>query len=120
MLVASYTFNGGNFLSGLNRRPELDSISVVRGHVGAFPELFLKVPMADVAMAVKAGRGTTAQRLQIRARYEVKRNSPEFWKYLDNEHAKQIAEHPLDSGIIDSSEYLWPAELQMEQKKPVR
>lgn len=102
----------GAFLSGLSRRPELDSLSVVRGRVGALPELFLTIPIGEVKAAVAAARsGNSDARKQLRERYEAKRNTPAFWEFLDREHTKQLKEHPLEAGIIDTREYLWPAKL---------
>ncbi len=106
----------GNFLTGLSRRPELDSMSVVRGHIGLLPELFLTIPMGDIRNVVTAARAGVEQRKQLRTKYEVKRNTPEFWAFLDKEHAKQLEERPLESGIIDSREYLWPVSLRGAEK----
>ena len=109
----------GSFFPSINRRPELDSISVVRGHVGSFPELFLRVPLDGARAAIEAGRGSGADRLAVRKRYEIRRNSPEFWRFLENEHTRALREKPLTSGIIDTSEYLWPIELQ-PPKEPLQ
>lgn len=109
----------GSFLGGMERRPELDSISVVRGHIGAFPELFLEVPAAQAAAAIEMGKTSKAARLQVRAKYEVPRNSAKFWSFLDDEHTRQLAANPLESGVIDTSQYLWPVSLQSDQKEPI-
>lgn len=104
----------GDSLPGLARRPELDSISVVRGHIGAFPQLFIQVPMSDVSAATKAIRGTRDQRIAFRTKYEIKRNTPQFWTFLDATHARQLKDNPLESGIVDTSRYLWPLKVQSD------
>lgn len=104
----------GDAIGSLARLPELDSISVVRGHIGAFPQLFLNIPLEKVGQVVKAARGTREQRMTVRANYEIARNSPEFWAFLDNAHKKQLAEHPLEAGIVDTSRYLWPVSMQKD------
>jgi hypothetical protein len=109
----------GDFLGGVERRPELDSISVVKGHIGAFPELFLEVPIAEAAAAIQSGKTSKQARLAVRAKYEVPRNSPRFWQFIDDEHSRQLANNPLDSGIVDISEYLWPVSLQSTEKEPL-
>lgn len=110
-----------NRIFGANRRtvdaqsvhhPELDSVSIIRGRKGSFPQLFLRVPAADVAGFVTAARGSKSARVELRTRYEVRRNTPAFWQTLDEEHARAIVEDPLHSGIIDTSAYVWPLELQ--------
>jgi hypothetical protein len=102
----------GDFLPGLSRNPAADSISVVRGHIGAFPQLFLRVPMGEVVSAVKAARGGPAQRVTLRTKFEIRRNTAGFWKFVEDTHAQQLKENPLDSGIIDTSRYLWPLAVQ--------
>lgn len=93
-------------------------MSVIRGHIGSLPELFLNIPIGDIAGAVKAARMPDGNaRRQLCAKYEVKRNTPEFWAYLDKEHAKQLKERPYESGIIDSREYLWPSNLLRGEKQ---
>ncbi|MFO0671652.1 MAG: fatty acid cis/trans isomerase [Polyangiaceae bacterium] len=91
---------------------ELDSVSVIKGRAGAFPQLFLRVPMAEVASFVSAARGSKAERVALRTRYEVKRNTAAFWSTLDEEHARALVAEPLHSGVIDTSAYVWPLELQ--------
>lgn len=93
-------------------RPELDSVSVIRGRRGGFPQLFLTVPMAQLAAFVAAANGAPAERAALRTKYEIARNSPAFWATLDEEHERAIKDEPLHAGIIDTSAYVWPLELQ--------
>jgi hypothetical protein len=104
----------GDSLSGMTRRPELDSISVTRGHVGAFPQLFLRVPVDQVAATVRLARGGPDQRRTIRAKFEIKRNSHDFWRFLDDAHDSMMKADPIGAGIIDTSRYLWPREHQAD------
>jgi hypothetical protein len=104
----------GDALPGLSRRPELDSISVVRGHIGAFPQLFLRVPFEDVGRAVRAGRGSREDRVAVRTKYEIRRNTAAFWSFLDGVHTRQLAANPLEAGIVDTSRYLWPLSVQSD------
>lgn len=102
----------GDSLPGLSRRPEMDSIGVVRGHIGAFPQLFIEVPIGEVGEALKAVKAGHDQRVAFRRRYEIRRSSNQFWSFLDREHARRLEAAPLDAGIIDTSRYLWPLALQ--------
>jgi hypothetical protein len=118
-LLANRIFNQnsrlvGDFLPGLSRLPEADSISVVGGHIGAFPQLFLKIPLDQVSSWVKAIRSASDDRQTIRAKFEIKRNTNAFWTFLDEVHKARLAEDPLDSGIVDTSRYLWPLAVQAE------
>jgi hypothetical protein len=102
----------GNFLPGLVREPDADSISVVKGHIGAFPQLFLHVPIDQVPVWIKAARSSPKDHAAIRKKFEVVRNTAAFWTFLEQEHANRIKDNPLESGIVDSSRYLWPAAVQ--------
>lgn len=102
----------GNFLPGLNRRPDDDSLSVVRGHIGAFPQLFLRVPREELSRSVAAMRKSERDRAAVRTKFEIRRNTAAFWTFLDEAHTRQLAERPLESGIIDTSRYLWPLAVQ--------
>jgi hypothetical protein len=102
----------GNFLPALNRRPEEDSFSVVRGEVGSFPELFLRVPAGDVPGFVAAARGSAEDRLRIFAKYQVRRNTADFWTFLDAAHGRALKQDPIGAGIFDTSGYAWPMKLQ--------
>ncbi len=101
----------GDSLPSLARRPELDSMSVVRGHIGAFPELFLRVPAAEMASVVLAARASKEQRVELRRKFEVKRNTPDFWRFLEAEHARQLVENPFDAGILDTRRYVYPLDV---------
>lgn len=104
----------GDALPNLTRRPEQDSISVVRGHIGAFPQLFLRVPVEQVGALAKASREGREQRLAIRKKHEILRSSPDFWKFLDDAHTSLLEKDPVDAGIIDTSRYLWPVQLERD------
>lgn len=98
----------GDALPGLSRQPELDSIGVVRGHIGSYPQLFIELPLSDVGQAIKIATESRAKRLEFRKRYEIRRNSDRFWSILDREHSRLLMNNPIDAGIIDTSRYLWP------------
>jgi hypothetical protein len=102
----------GNFLPGLTRTPDADSISVVRGHIGNFPQLFLHVPIDQVSTWVKSARANPKDHAQIRKKFEVVRNTAAFWTFLEQEHANRVKDSPIDSGIVDTTRYLWPAAIQ--------
>lgn len=109
----------GSALPSMARRPELDSLSVIRGHIGGFPELFMNVPMSEVSKMVGADIATPEWRARVRSRFEVKRNTAAFWSFLDAEHDKALKANPLGSGIIDTSEYGWGNALQPEEVDPL-
>lgn len=94
-----------------NHLPDQDSLSVVRGHIGAFPELIMELPMRDVSGVVKDA--TRGELKTVRNKYELKRNSTAFAEYIEREHKKRV--NDLDSGIVDISRMSFPPEAQFEK-----
>ncbi len=129
-LIANRIYKAHNRIygEGLVRDPERDTISAVRDLYSSYPELFIDVPLADanelLASLLDIGRSPAAdaagkwnalyasysrepaqgeERLQF-----VSRTSPQFWGFFDWINAWNLSAHPVDAGIMDISEYLWP------------
>lgn len=101
----------GSTLGSINRVPGQDSYSVVRGWVGALPQLFMRVPQEEIRDFVR-GLTLPSMRFSVRTQYEVPRNSDRFWKFLDQAHARNLYDDPIGAGITDTSAYLWPLNLR--------
>ncbi len=116
-LIANRIFGGSrrSVDAPQSRHPELESVAIARGRVGGFPQLFLRVPIGRVAEFVRAGTGSAEARAGLRTSYEIRRNTPDFWAALEAEHVRALREQPLEAGIIDTSAYLWPADVESQR-----
>lgn len=97
------------FLEDTFRVPEEDTLGIVRGVVGSYPNLYLEVPRderaAFVAHVKSLKAGDTSWQTFIDA-YGVRRSAPAFWATADWFTAHQLKEDPIEGGLFDLSRYL--------------
>ena len=115
-----YAYHNQLFMQALARDPERDSVSAIRGLAGNYPELFVDIPLDGALTFLKRLRAVESEKsweafksdysrsTQGRDLQLIRRNSPEFWPFLDWLHAWNINAHPIEAGILDVSEYGWP------------
>ena len=85
------------------RAPEEDTLSVVPGFLGAYPNAFLVVNEADLDHFVD-----TIKTMRIESdyaalldNYGVRRTSPDFWRQADAFHAAFEIDSPIAYGLFD-------------------
>ncbi|MEP4147823.1 MAG: fatty acid cis/trans isomerase [Halioglobus sp.] len=89
------------------RAPDEDSLTVVRGFIGAYPNYFLQVNEAEMGKftADIAAMKTVKDYVALSERYGVRRNAPWFWRVADKMHARSKWLTPVEYGIFDFSRY---------------
>lgn len=112
-ILGNRAYKGHNlvFLENPNKDPMFDTVSVYRGTVGAYPEVFLDIPSASaqgLAAEIRAIK-TQGDWEALRAKYAVARNSENFWVFFDWMHAWKAKPHagnnPVEQGILDLNQY---------------
>jgi hypothetical protein len=91
------------------RAPDEDSLSIVRGIVGSYPNLFLVVPpgkLDEFAAQMKGVRGDDDSWPKLLDRYGVRRSAKGFWSTADWFSAQLLREEPIEGGLLDLSRYL--------------
>ena len=89
--------------------PSDDTLGIIRGHVGSYPNLFLVIPPGQLPAfveqlgALKAGDQSWAAFLDA---FGVRRRARDFWTHSDWFAASQLREEPIDGGLLDLSRYL--------------
>ena len=85
------------------RIPSEDTLSVLKGFVGAYPNVFFQVARSDLDSFVQR-----IETLQDQSDYKgllddygVRRSSPNFWSLSDLIHDSFLATHPIDGGLFD-------------------
>jgi hypothetical protein len=93
------------FAERWTRQPEDDSLTVVPGVVGAYPNAFYLVPAASLPEFVaRVEKMRSADDYRALAdRFAVRRTNPGFWAHLDALHAAWPAADPLAAGLLDLS-----------------
>lgn len=96
------------FREAKNRLPEEDTLTVVRGFIGAYPNYFFQVnekELAQFANDVEA-LGSEEDYHALLARYGVRRNASWFWRLSDKLHARYREQDNVEYGVMDYNRYL--------------
>jgi hypothetical protein len=89
------------------RLPEEDTLTVARGFIGAYPNMFFQVTereLAKFAADIQA-LASDADYTRLVERYGVRRTAPWFWKLSDEFIADYRAAHPVEAGLFDLNRY---------------
>jgi len=87
--------------------PEEDTLTVVRGFIGAYPNYFFQVPENQIA-AFAADIANMTERKNYDAlveRYGVHRNATWFWRVSDKFHEMLREQDPIAAGLLDYNRY---------------
>ena len=107
-----YLSHNSIFMKEQERDPKRDTLSIFRGAVGDYPELFLDVPLnkaGDFLRRVQAlnQQNHKAGLRSLKRDYGIRRNSSKFWPFVDWLHST-LAESEggyIYEGIVDLSKY---------------
>ena len=91
------------FTEALARRPDEDSLTVVPGFLGAYPNVFYRVAEAELPAfaAAVAGLKTPADYAGLANRFAVRRTRPDFWPHLDALHDSAAKHGGIHFGLFD-------------------
>jgi hypothetical protein len=89
------------------RVPQEDTMTVARGFVGAYPNMFFQVTEKELERFVAMVRGLASAEDYTRLveRYGVRRSAPWFWRFSDDVHEAYRAGHPQEAGLFDLNRY---------------
>ena len=97
------------FLEDAFRAPSEDTLGIVRGYVGSYPNLFLVVPpgkLGPFAEQLGALRADDDSWSRFVDTYGVRRGAQDFWENADWFAAHELLEEPIEGGLLDLSRYL--------------
>ncbi|MGR8979590.1 MAG: fatty acid cis/trans isomerase [Gammaproteobacteria bacterium] len=92
---------------GSSRLPENDSITVVPGFVGSYPNFFFAVDkneLGEFITAIRNAQGESGLE-QLYGRFGVRRTDPEIWRNADWFNEQHQKYRGLESGLLDMSRY---------------
>lgn len=86
-----------------NRLPENDTVTVVNGLVGAYPEVFIKVDQAllDGYIADLLAMRDAKDYKNLLDKLGIRRTDPAFWQHSDAVHAWHKKHSPYRAGLFD-------------------
>ncbi len=98
------------FAESLRLEPEKDTLTILRGQIGSYPNFFFVV---DEQMLPRFVNDLSAIHddggwLAFVAAYGVRRSSSTFWETADFFQDQMIRQHPLEAGLLDLNRYVDP------------
>ncbi|OUS14142.1 peptidylprolyl isomerase [Gammaproteobacteria bacterium 53_120_T64] len=99
----AYSSMTSMFHEQANRRPADDTLAVIPGFIGAYPNVFLQVSSTALAGFVEAVEKLETARdyASLLDDYGVRRTDTRFWATSDIFHRAYRERYPLRSGILD-------------------
>jgi len=93
--------------SNANRDPSADTLTVLRGLSGSYPNFFFSVQRDEVEQFVSQATSVkTVDDYQLFvARFGLRRTATDFWEQADWFQSRHLAEQPLEAGIFDLNRY---------------
>jgi hypothetical protein len=90
--------------------PEDDTLSVVRGELGSYPNFLFEMEAGDVGGFVEALRRVTTEDgfSELAQRFGVRRTDPRIWSGSDWLDAEGRRESPTTAGRLDLDRYANP------------
>lgn len=88
-------------------QPEKDTLTIVPGYVGSYPNFVFDVGIDQIENFVQTTLDLreATDRSGLVARYGVRRTSPRFWPTLDWIHADARRRDPIGAGLYDIGRY---------------
>mgnify|MGYP001817988311 CR=1 FL=1 len=89
------------------RLPAEDSVTVVSGFIGAYPNYFFQVNAAEIEdFVAQIGKlDSAASYADLTRRFGVPRNAAHFWQVSDKLHNRYRNQRPISSGLFDYNRY---------------
>jgi hypothetical protein len=88
-------------------RPDEDTLTVVPGVIGSYPNAFYRVPAAELPALTAAIRQLRSEGdyAAFAKRWAVRRSSPDFWAFSDALAARYRKDQPLEAGVLDYNRF---------------
>ncbi|WP_041361134.1 fatty acid cis/trans isomerase [Methylococcus capsulatus] len=96
------------FLEEIRRTPADDTVTLVRGIVGSYPNFFFDLDAAEVGEfvdAILSVDGSKAFGRRLVERFGVRRSNPAFWRISDWFNRRYLEASPVTAGWLDLSRY---------------
>lgn len=87
--------------------PDQDTLTIVRGYLGSYPNLVFEVSVDDIDSFTQAltSVGNAADFEKIVDRWGIRRTSPRFWDTVDWIHRDSQTRNPTEAGLFDFGRY---------------
>ncbi len=88
-------------------RPDEDTLTIVPGVVGAYPNAFYRATVDELPAMAAAMRElrSEADYAAFSKRWGVRRTNPDFWAFSDAVLDRYQRDQPLEAGILDYNRF---------------
>jgi hypothetical protein len=95
------------FWESARRLPKEDTLTVVAGFAGSYPNFFFDVAIDELEAFVGLilNLGDSADALRLAQRWGIRRTNPDFWVYADFMNRLHRKIDPVTAGLFDLSRY---------------
>jgi hypothetical protein len=103
----AHSNNAQLFAEQERRLAEEDTLTVVRGFLGAYPNMFFQInetQLGDFVAAIESMQ-SAADYVALVDQFGVRRTAPWFWKLSDTFSAQYRAAYPAEAGLFDLNRY---------------
>jgi hypothetical protein len=103
----AHSNNAQLFLEEDRLLPDEDTLTVTRGFIGAYPNMFFQVNEGELARFANSIRSleSDSDYTALVERFGVRRNAPWFWKLSDDFSDQYRSDYPLEAGLFDLNRY---------------
>lgn len=95
------------FAEDFRRQPEKDTLTVLSGSTGSYPNVFFNVSSNEIETFVTQLKQTQSesQKVNLYKQFGIRRTNPKIWEFADWFNQKHISSNPLEKGIFDLNRY---------------
>ena len=95
------------FKEDARRLPEEDTLTVVPGFLGAYPNAFYRVPAARLPWFIKmvGGLQSEADYAVLNSRFGIRRTDDRFWAHSDALIGDYRKTYPIEAGLFDYNRF---------------
>ncbi len=95
------------FAESYRRTPAQDTLTVVPGFIGSYPNFFFAVAEQDLEQFIATFKSaqTAKSKTNFYARYGIRRTNPQIWPILDWFNAEHKKSRGLNAGLFDMNRY---------------
>ena len=104
---SGYLNNAQIFKEAQRRIPQEDYLTVAKGFIGSYPNVFFQLSEQDLDGFISAiiALRTEQDYAALVSRYGVRRNATWFWRLSDKFHAAYKKSNPIEAGLFDLNRY---------------
>ncbi len=104
-VIRNKALSNNSFMFGEERRRIVkdDTLTLVKGHVGSYPNSFTRVNLDEIEEFVGSFLKIRDQLSYYNAarKYGIRRTSPNFWEEADWHYQKYLKDEPVEAGLFD-------------------